>query len=141
LDTEIFLAQSDAEVISTFPAFHELRPHLDAEKFLAQVRRQEAQSFQILALRSNQEVVSAAGFRVCEFLAWGKVIYIDDLTTVSQARGRGYAGKLLDWLIEHAKASGCTGIHLDTGYGRHAAHRVYLQKGLQLNCHHMALYL
>jgi GNAT superfamily N-acetyltransferase len=90
-------------------------------------------------LKHDGMVQSAAGFRFAEFLAWGKVLYIDDLTTLPEATSRGFAGTLMDWLVAHAKSSGCQGLHLDTGYTRHAAHRLYLRKGLQLNCHHLAL--
>lgn len=141
MEIEIFLASSDEDINLSFPAFKELRPKLNFEEFLPQVRRQEAQSYKILALRQNGEIKSAAGFRFCEFLAWGKILYIDDLTTLPNARGNGFAGTLLNWLIEYAKASGCCAVHLDTGYARHAAHRVYLEKGFQLNCHHLALEL
>ncbi|HEX5057077.1 MAG TPA: GNAT family N-acetyltransferase [Gammaproteobacteria bacterium] len=101
--------------------------------------RQQVQSYQVLALRHEGIVKSAAGFRFAEFLAWGKVIYIDDLTALAEARSKGYAESLLDWLIKHAKSQGCQGIHLDTGYMRHAAHRLYLRKGLQFSSHHLAL--
>lgn len=50
---------------------------------------------------------------------------------------KGYAGMLLDWLTEHARQQGCQAVHLDTGYARHAAHRVYLGKGFELSSHHM----
>lgn len=139
MEIEIFIASTDEDINLSFPAFKELRPQLNFEEFLPQVRRQESQSYRILALRHRGIIKSAAGFRFCEFLAWGKILYIDDLTTLPNARGNGFAGTLLNWLIEHAKSTGCNGVHLDTGYARHAAHRVYLEKGFQLNCHHMAL--
>lgn len=135
---DIFLAHSDAELGSCFDAYAVLRPHLTREQFVPQVRRQEAQGFQILALRDEGRVKSAAGFRLAEFMAWGRVLYIDDLTTLPEARGKGYAGMLLDWLTEHARQQGCYAVHLDTGYARHAAHRVYLSKGFELSSHHMA---
>jgi len=139
LQSEIFIAQTDAEIDACFPVFSVLRPALQQAEFLARVRRQQAESFQILALRHAGEVKSVAGFRFAHFLAWGKVLYLDDLSTLPGERGQGWASQLLDWLIAHAQAQGCDGLHLDTGYARHAAHRVYLQKGLQLNCHHLAL--
>jgi GNAT superfamily N-acetyltransferase len=138
---DIFIAKTDADIESCFPAFSLLRPHIRREEFLPQVRRQQTQSYQILALRHEGIVKSAAGFRFAEFLAWGKVLYIDDLTTLSEARSKGYAASLLDWLIDHAKSQGCQAVHLDTGYARHAAHRLYLRKGFQLGGHHMALEL
>jgi GNAT superfamily N-acetyltransferase len=138
---EIFIANSDAEIESCFAAFKALRPHIEQNNFLPQVRRQQAQSYQILALRHDGVVKSAAGFRFAEFLAWGKVLYVDDLTTLPGETSQGFAGLLLDWLINHAKSNQCQGVHLDTGYARHAAHRLYLRKGLQLSGHHLALEL
>jgi GNAT superfamily N-acetyltransferase len=138
MPAEIFIADTDAEIEACFPAFHALRPHLDPAAFVAQVRRQQAQGYQILALRQDGIIKSAAGFRFMEFLAWGRVLYIDDLTTLPDQRGQGFAGSLLDWLIGHAKERGCQAVHLDSGYARHDAHRLYLRKGFRLNCHHFA---
>ena len=136
---ELFIASTAAELDACFSAFQVLRPHLTQDAFVPQVRRQQAQSYQIVALRQDGVVKSAAGYRLAEFLAWGKVLYIDDLTTLEEHRGKGFAGAVLDWLIQHAKDHHCSAVHLDTGYTRHAAHRAYLRKGFQLNCHHMAL--
>lgn len=138
MQPRLFLAREDAEIESCFEAFSVLRPHLRQDQFLSQVRRQEAQGYQVLALQHEGRIKSAAGFRLSEFLAWGKVLYIDDLTTLPEARGGGHATRLLDWLTEHAVAHGCDAVHLDTGYTRHAAHRVYFRNGFELACHHMA---
>ena len=139
MNSEILIAQSDKEIQACFPVFKVLRPHLGAEDFLPQVRRQQAQGFKILALKREGIVKSAAGFRMTECLAWGKVLYIDDLVTMPEEKKRGYAGELLDWLITYAQNQQCNGLHLDSGYARHDAHRLYLRKGIQLSCHHFAL--
>lgn len=136
---DIFIADTDAEIQACFPVFSELRPHIQTDQFLAQVRRQQAQSYQILAVRQQGTVKSVAGFRFAEFLAWGKILYVDDLATLSGETSQGFAGALLDWLIEHAQAHGCQGVHLDSGYQRHHAHRLYLNKGFQLGSHHFSL--
>jgi len=139
---EILTPESDEQIVSCFGAFKSLRPHLESEKtFLAQVRRQQGQGYRVLALCIDDQVVSAAGFRIGDFLAWGRILYIDDLTTIPQARGNGYAEQLMDRLIEEAKANGCNAVHLDTGYMRHVAHRLYLRKGFQISSHHMSLAL
>ncbi len=139
MQPDLFIANSDADIAACFPAFSALRPSLKQEEFVSRVRRQQAQSYQILALRHEGSVTSAAGFRFGEYLAWGKILYIDDLTTLPDQRARGAATLLLDWLIAHAKEHGCDAIHLDTGYTRHAAHRLYLNQGFQMTSHHMAL--
>lgn len=35
---------------------------------------------------SHGNVVAAAGYRIAEFLAWGRAFYVDDLITVSAFR-------------------------------------------------------
>jgi GNAT superfamily N-acetyltransferase len=137
LNPRIFLPETDSEIQSCYEAFLALRSHLSSESFVSQVHRQKNQGYQILALEYDGLVKSAAGFRITEFLAWGKILYIDDLTTLPEARGQSYASNLLDWLTTYAKSQACTAIHLDTGYQRHAAHRVYLKHGFELNCHHL----
>jgi len=138
---EIFIANSNQEIEACFAVFKELRPHLLQEDFLPQIRRQQLQGYQILALRHEGFIKSAAGFRFAEFLAWGKILYIDDLTTMASARSNGFADSLMNWLIDHAKKQQCRGVHLDTGYARHNAHRLYLRKKFQLSSHHMSLEL
>lgn len=139
MTTTLSIATSDADLQACFATFKELRPQLVANDFIPQIRRQALQGYQVLMLSEDNIVKSVAGFRLCEFLAWGKILYIDDLATLTNARGKGYADQLLDWLIEYARAQKCNGLHLDTGYARHDAHRLYLRKKLQLTCHHMAL--
>jgi GNAT superfamily N-acetyltransferase len=139
MSTEIFTANSDEEILACFSVFNLLRPHLRQESFLTQIRRQQAQGFQIVAIRIDSVVRSAIGFREAEYLIWGKIIYIDDLVTSDDARGKGLAGQLLDWVVDYAKTKALTGVHLDTGYARHVAHRFYLNKGFQIACHHLSL--
>ncbi len=134
----IFLAHDDSQIESCFDAFSVLRPHVRRETFLPQIRRQAQQGFQVLALEQDGLVKSVAGFRLAEFLAWGRVLYIDDLSTLPEARGQGFAGLMLDWLTEHGRQQGCRALHLDSGYARHVAHRLYLNKGFELGSHHMA---
>jgi GNAT superfamily N-acetyltransferase len=142
MDIEIVVAESEEAIRSCFPALQVLRPHLDDEQaFVAQVRRQQAAGYRLVALREQDVVRSVAGFRMLEFLAWGLVLYIDDLITPPDGRRQGYAGTLLDWLIAHAREHGCAAVHLDSGYQRHDAHRLYLAKRLRLDCHHFALAL
>lgn len=141
MNVELRLVTSDSDIEGCFDAFSVLRPHLKRAEFLSLVRLQQRQSYQILAVAVEGTFPSAAGFRIQNFLAWGHVLYVDDLTTVPQARGRGYASQLLAWLIEHAKAKSCHAVHLDTGYGRHEAHKLYLKVGFKLKSHHMALEL
>lgn len=88
----------------------------------------------------EEQAVAAAGFRVSDNLAWGHHLYIDDLSTTPQARRQGYAGALLDWLIEEGQRLRCGQLHLDSGVGpeRFDAHRLYHNHGLAIYSHHFA---
>lgn len=92
-------------------------------------------------LIDGAEVKSVAGFRTLESLAWGRVIYIDDLVTIPEEVGKGYGGALLDWVIEKAREEGYEELHLDSGYSRHGAHLLYLGRGLKLSSHHFSMRL
>jgi GNAT superfamily N-acetyltransferase len=135
----IWLAESDDDIRRCFPALKVLRPHLDEAGFLPQVRRQQQAGYCLLGVGQGEgAAVAAAGFRLLEFLAWGRVLYIDDFITLPEARGRGHGGRLLDWMIAKAAALGCAEVHLDSGYQRLDAHRLYLNKGFILACHHFS---
>lgn len=133
---EIRTAQTDTEILACFEVMHVLRPHLERSSFVARVRRQQAQGYTLVFILEADSVVAAAGWRFADFLAWGRVLYVDDLIAAPDKRGRGYGGALMDWLAQRAEAEGCEGLHLDSGYQRHDAHRLYLNKGLRIDCHH-----
>ncbi len=134
-------AETDAQIQKCFPALKVLRPHLEESSFLGTLRRQQTQGYRLLYLEVDDEVKSAAGYRLLEYLAYGKVLYIDDLITLPTEKRKGYGGQMLDWLIAYAKTQACDQVHLDSGYQRHDAHRLYLNKGFDLACHHFALKL
>lgn len=137
---EIRVALSEAEIAACFPAFHELRPHLSQIEFVAQVQRQMQNHAYVLSYIAEQNYVpAAAGYRMTEFLAWGRTFYVDDLVTLSAARKQGYGGKLLDWLMIKAQALHCDQFHLDSGVQRHDAHRLYLGRKLQISSHHFSI--
>lgn len=64
----------------------QLRPHLEESVFAKQVLRQIDQGYRLVCLEENEEVQALAGFRIIEFLAWGRVLYIDDLITDEKSR-------------------------------------------------------
>jgi GNAT superfamily N-acetyltransferase len=134
-------ATTDGEILACFPVFRVLRPHLIEADFVARVRRQESTGYRLIFIGDAQSVGAAAGYRVMEFLAWGRVLYVDDLITLPERRGAGLGGALMDWLIGRAREEGCDGLHLDSGYLRKDAHRLYLNKGLALSCHHFSVEL
>lgn len=137
---EIRLAESVSDLTRCFPVMKELRPHLDLERFLAQVKRQaDTAGYRLAYVEQGSKVVAAAGFRITEMLAWGKTLYVDDLISAESARGGGHASRLFDWMVAEARRLGCDEFHLDSGVHRHVAHRFYLHKLMDITSHHFAL--
>jgi len=137
----IQLANTSEEIRLCYKIMCQLRTHLqDEETFVAQVKRQLQQGY-CLAYLQLDGIAALAGFRFLEFLAWGKVLYIDDLITDTEARRNGYGGQLLQWLIGQAKEAGCHQVHLDSGPQRYDAHRLYLNHGFKIIGHHFSFKL
>ncbi len=130
------------EIENCFKVYKELRPHLTTkEAFAIQIQKQHNEGFRLFAIESNGEIAAAIGMRTLTTTAWGKVLYIDDLISAEKFRAQGFGSALLQFAQAEAERLGCDQVHLDTGYNRHAAHRVYLNHGYQMVSHHMSLVL
>ena len=136
---EIQMAQSTEQILACFDLLKVLRPHIQKEGFVERIRTQETEGFHLAFISDDDGVKSVAGYRVATFLAWGKVLYIDDLITSPEARGIGFGTHLLKWLKSQATALGCDGMHLDAGINGVEAHRLYLNMGLKINCLHLSM--
>jgi GNAT superfamily N-acetyltransferase len=124
-----------------YPALRELRPQVgDERSFVERVRRQIGQGYRLIGAFDGEHdhAVSVAGFRVDEKLAWGRHVYIDDLSTLPEGRGRGGATAVLRWIDALAVAEGITEVHLDSGVQpeRQAAHALYFREGHRISSYH-----
>jgi GNAT superfamily N-acetyltransferase len=132
------------ETALAYAAMRELRTHLESQE--AFVRRvddvQRAEGYRLAGAFSDDEphALAVAGFRVLHNLAWGDSLYVDDLSTLPEARGRGYGRALLDWALDEARRLGCAELHLDSGVGpeREDAHRLYFNAGMRITAFHFA---
>jgi GNAT superfamily N-acetyltransferase len=128
------------ETAAAFAALRALRPHLaDADELVRRVDRQRAEGYRLVAAVEDDGSISAvAGFRVHDTLADGRILYVDDLSTLPAARRRGYGRALLDWCAEEGRRLGCRELHLDSAVGadRQDAHRLYLNAGMRIGAHH-----
>lgn len=122
-------------------AMRELRPQVgDLEQFVERVTRQFEQGYRLIGAFDGEasHAISVAGFRIDEKLAWGRHVYVDDLSTLPEGRGRGGATALLQWIDAAAVAEGITEVHLDSGVQpeRQAAHALYFREGHRISSYH-----
>jgi len=135
---DIQAASDEAEVRKCWAVFRELRPHISGEEeFVARWRGQVEEGYRIVFIEEGDKVVAAAGYRFLHTMAWGHILYLDDLIALQAAHGTGLGTLLLQYLQKEARERGCDAVHLDTGYQRHLAHRAYLRNGFRMDCHHM----
>jgi GNAT superfamily N-acetyltransferase len=129
---------SDEEITSTFPVMRQLRTHLDENEYLEKIKRMQRSGYRLAAATEGGEVRCVAGFRIVEFLAYGKFLYVDDLVTAEDARSAGHGERVLDWLAGVAREEGCGSLQLDSGVQRHEAHRFYFRKGMSISSYHFS---
>lgn len=138
---EIRDAESDDDLLACWPVMAQLRPHVEREAFVDRVREQQRLGYRLAFLREDGVVRAVAGYRFGLNMAWGRHLYIDDLSTDRTERSRGHGGALFDWLIEAAREAGCEQLHLDSGVTRFDAHRFYLQRRMRISSHHFVVEL
>jgi GNAT superfamily N-acetyltransferase len=134
-------AATDAEVSATFPIMQQLRPHLEEEEYLELVNRLRRSGYRLAFAAEDEKVRCVAGFRIVEFLAYGKFLYVDDLVTAEDARSEGHGKRMLAWLAGVARGEGCSTLQLDSGTQRRDAHRFYCREGMRIFGYHFSMAL
>lgn len=125
-----------------YKAMLELRPDIGPESVFAEhvdkVLRPEGYRLVGFFVEEDLQAAAVAGFRVGHHLAWGKFLYCDDLGSRFEHQRKGYAGQLMDWMIEEARRLDCDQFHLDSGVGpdRADAHRLYFNKRMRISAYH-----
>ncbi|MFL9863388.1 GNAT family N-acetyltransferase [Paraburkholderia fungorum] len=118
-------------LLSAFDVMRQLRPHLtDAHSFAAQVARQHAEGYRLLAASDAGSVVGLAGYRTLTNLLYGRFVYVDDLVVDGRLQRGGIGAELLDAVRRIAREAGCAQFVLDTGLHMPLAQRFYFRNGL-----------
>jgi GNAT superfamily N-acetyltransferase len=91
-------AITDTEIACCWEAVFLLRPMLKQGEFVSQIKAVQKEGYKLLYIEEKGKVVSLAGYRIFTMLYAGKMLYIDDLSTLDPHRGKGYASLLLNHL-------------------------------------------
>lgn len=136
-------ATTPDDILKCRRAIQALRPKLTDDLYEAAVRQTLADNRMMVFVEENNEAAAVAVFEYGYNLFRGRYVYIDDLSTLPEYRGRGYAGQLVDWISEYARREGYEEVHLDSGVNeaRTDAHRLYLNKRFKVTSLHFALKL
>ena len=135
---EIKVPHTDEEILSCWEALSLLRPHLKLKEFVRQIKSMQEEGYTLLYVSDGTHTFSVAGYRVYSKLYCGKMLYLDDLSTLETSRGKGYASLLLNYLQEVAIKENCDSFHLDSGPTRTTAHKLYFNEGFTISSFHFS---
>jgi GNAT superfamily N-acetyltransferase len=131
-------ASTQTDFLKCRRAIQTLRPGLTNDLYEEAVRQTLADNRIMVFIEEDNEAAAVGVFEYGCNLFRGKYIYIDDLSTLPEYRGKGYAGQLVDWILEYAQKEGYNEVHLDSGVSeaRTDAHRLYLNKRFKVTSLH-----
>lgn len=138
---KISQAKEKEDYLKCWNVVHELRPHLDQERYLTLILYMIDEGYKMIYIEENGKAVSFCGYRLTTMLYRGRNINVDDLCTLPEARGKGHAKVLLNYVLQEAQQEELQSIHLDSGHHRHDAHRLYLNFGFRITSHHFSMEL
>ena len=122
--------RADADIAAAYPVMAMLRDRVRAETFVAEIRRQQLQGYELIGAFDGNRLAALAGVRRTHTLSRGEHLFVDDLVTDEAMRGRGHGRAILKWLAERCLAEGVPRIYLDS---RNTATTFYEKLGFQFN--------
>ncbi len=116
----------------------ELRPHLTPATLRQIYAEGHPQGLRFTAAYEDAGCLAVAGWRIVATTVAVRKLYIDDLVTRADQRGRGVGGALIGELASRARQAGCAVLDLDSGTARTEAHNFYFRAGLRITSFHFA---
>ncbi|MGW3440993.1 GNAT family N-acetyltransferase [Streptomyces bacillaris] len=119
------------------PLIRALRPRLSADAFTAFAEEGHAQGlrFTVAYDAATGRALGAATHRVLA-TSRGRLLFVDDLVTAAESRGRGVGARLMAELERRGRAEGCARLELDSGTTNVDAHRFYHARRLTVAAFH-----
>lgn len=124
--------ETQASQFATFDIMHQLRPRLKEQTYPDALDALKADGARLIAAYMDGDIVGCAVFRVEFRLAYGRMVYVDDLVTDTAMRSAGIGATLLDWISSEAKLADAELVVLDSGVHRGSAHRFYFREGFEI---------
>ncbi len=92
----------------------------------------ESDDGDVLLAEEEGELVGLASVYVdIPSIRFGTRCWLEDLVVTSRRRSTGIGARLLDEATAWARERGCTHLELDSGNARKAAHRFYIDQGME----------
>lgn len=105
---------SDDDLRGAFPLMAALRDRIREDTFVAEIRRQQRDGYELVGGFDGDRLVTLAGIRRSHTLSRGEHLFVDDLVTDARDRGKGYGRETIAWLKARARAEGVPRLYLDS---------------------------
>jgi ribosomal protein S18 acetylase RimI-like enzyme len=129
--TTLRQAEGAEDFIACFPVISVLRPGLSGvTEWVDYATGMASKGYRVLAAWEGEKVLAVAGYRMMDNLIHGHFLYVDDLVTAEDQRGKGLGAALLKELSAIAASDGCQRLVLDTAAANTNARRFYSREGL-----------
>jgi ribosomal protein S18 acetylase RimI-like enzyme len=96
-----------------FPIIVQLRPRLNEEAFLREVRQQSHSGYELIGVFRAGRIIGVLGMRPVHTLARGAHLHVDDIIVREDERRSGCGRALMSYAEADARARGMTAVFLD----------------------------
>lgn len=117
------------ELENTYEVVSQLRTSLSYKEFEDLIYDMRHMEYKMIGIMENETLITYAGVAIMTSLSHKRHLYVFDLVTNNEFRGKGYGKMMLEYLHDYAKMGMCENIVLSSGFAREDAHRFYEQEG------------
>jgi ribosomal protein S18 acetylase RimI-like enzyme len=117
------------ELDDVYEVLSQLREELSFKEFDDLVYDMQHMEYKMIGLFEREKLITYAGVAVQTNFYHKRHLYIFDLVTDKEYRGKGYAKEMMEYLLIYAKTAMCESIVLSSGLQREEAHRFYKREG------------
>lgn len=121
---------------ANFRLLNQLYTDITEQQYQQRIKEMLPLGYRQVVIEKEGQIVALCGFHRASHLSSGPYLYVDDLVTEENARGKAYGKGLLAWLLEEARRLGCGYIFLDAFVENKPAHRLYLREGFDIAAFH-----
>lgn len=100
------------------PAVCSLYPDLSVDDWIERVRELSRQRYTLFGLLKDEIILTIAGVQHLELLTVGKVLWLFDMATREECKGKGYGKAMLKHLEAYAEENGYARLLLHTSMKR-----------------------
>lgn len=116
----------EKEILNTYPLLSQLYEELTYEQYEHYIRELLPLGYRRIVVEEDGHYIASAGLLEGVHFRFGKYMYINDLVTDIQHRGKGVGKALVHWVEHNAMARECKNLKLASNVNRHDAHRFYV---------------